>query len=271
MTTNLVRFTALSAAAFLTLPAAAQSTGEANASSRPAAPAEIAPEPASPITISGSAALVSQYRFRGVSQSDEDAAIQGSITVSHESGFYVGTWGSNLAGFGSYGGANLEVDLYGGYKHAVGGATVDAGLLWYVYPGTDNHDYAEPYANVSGTLGPLALKAGGNYAPSQRAIGDHDSLYLYGEANAAIPGSPITLKSHLGYTTGRGATPAGPDGDYLDWVVGADLTYKMLTLNVSYVDTDLGARASDGFYAGGSKRGRDITDGTVVVSLTAAF
>lgn len=55
-------------------------------------------EPTEPFTVSGGATLVSDYRFRGVSQSDEDLAVQGTITISHESGLYVGTWGSNLAG-----------------------------------------------------------------------------------------------------------------------------------------------------------------------------
>lgn len=82
-------------------------------------------EPA--ITISGSAALVSDYRFRGVSQSDEGIALQGGFTVSHESGFYVGTWASNLAGWGTFGGANLELDIFAGYTLPVGEGTLDVG------------------------------------------------------------------------------------------------------------------------------------------------
>ena len=253
----------LIAAACLAAPAFAQDAGTA-------APAA-APTPTPAISVSGNVAIVSQYRFRGVSQSDGDMAIQGGLTVSHQSGFYLSTWASNLAGFGTYGGANMELDLIGGYKHSFGKATIDGGLLWYVYPGTSGHNYAEPYLNVSGAVGPIALKAGGNYAPKQREIGDHDSLYVYGEANAAIPHTPVTLKSHLGYTTGRGAFPAGPTGHYLDWQLGADVTYKMLTLNVSYVDTDIGNRAADAFYTSGATRGRDITKGAVVASLTAAF
>ena len=63
------------------------------------------------ITISGSATLTSDYRFRGVSQSDEGMAVQGGFTISHESGLYAGTWGSNLAGWGTFGGANMELDV----------------------------------------------------------------------------------------------------------------------------------------------------------------
>lgn len=242
-----------------------------------AAPAFAEDEAAAPeeskasVTISGSAALVSQYRFRGVSQSDEDLAVQAGLTATHDSGFYVGTWGSNLAGFGSFGGSNMELDVFGGFKKEVSGVTLDAGLLWYLYPGTDGTDYAEPYASVSGTLGPATLKLGAAYAPKQDAIGDDDNLYVYTDASAAIPGAPVTLKAHLGYTTGKGSTLAGPDGDYVDWLVGADFTYKMLTLGVAYVDTDIGKTAADTFYTSGATPGRRIVDGAAVVSLTAAF
>ncbi len=231
------------------------------------APAETPP----PITVSGSATLISQYRFRGVSQSDEDVAVQAGLTATHESGFHVGTWGSNLAGFGSFGGSNLELDVFGGFKKDLGGVTVDAGLLWYLYPGTNGTDYAEPYASVSGTLGPLSLKAGAAYAPRQDAIGDNDNLYVYTDAAGAIPGTPVTLKGHLGYTTGKGSTLAGPDGHYLDWLVGADISYKMLTLGVAYVDTDIGKTGADAFYTSGTRPGRNIVDGAVLLSVTASF
>ena len=81
-----------------------------------------------PITISGTIGLVSDYRFRGVSQTDEEMAVQGGISATHESGVYVGTWASNLAGWGTFGGSNMELDLYGGYAMALGDATVDVGL-----------------------------------------------------------------------------------------------------------------------------------------------
>jgi len=258
-------------AAMATAPAVAQEASDPNASSRGSASEPSQAEAADPITISGTAAVVSQYRFRGVSQSNEEVAAQAGITATHKSGLYAGVWGSNLAGFGTFGGANLELDVFGGYKRTIGGATVDAGLLWYLYPGTDGTDYAEPYASVSGTLGPASIKLGAAYAPKQRSIGSDDNLYLYGDAGTAIPGTPVTLKGHLGYTQGKGSTLAGPDGDYLDYALGADFTYKVLTFNVSYIDTDIGKVAADGFYTSGDKRGRKIVDGAVVVSLTAAF
>jgi uncharacterized protein (TIGR02001 family) len=108
------------------------------------AKAEEETAPPSAFTVSGSAAIVSDYRLRGVSQSNNGFAIQAGVTVAHQSGFYAGAWGSNLAGWGTFGGPNLEVDLIGGYKKTVGPATIDAGLTWYMYPGGANKtDYAE--------------------------------------------------------------------------------------------------------------------------------
>ncbi|HCB76382.1 MAG TPA: hypothetical protein DEP91_09440 [Sphingomonas bacterium] len=253
--------------------------------------------PPEPITVSGSVALASDYRFRGVSQSDKEMAIQGGITITHESGFYVGAWGSNLAGWGTFGGANMELDLIGGYKTPIGGGTLDVGLTWYMYPGgADKTDFAEPYVKLSGTTGPVTLTAGVFYAPQQEALGNwwftgadavtgvyndpgdkEDNLYLSGDAVAAIPNTPVSLRAHIGYSDGNpglgpNGTSVAPTGTYWDWTLGADFTYKNLTLGVSYIDTDI-SRA-DGAYLlpNFSKGGTDpIADGAVVVSLTAAF
>jgi len=239
-----------------------------------AAPAQAEDEPASPFTITGTAGVFSQYRLRGVSQSDEDVALQGSITVAHSSGFYVGTWGSNLTGFGAVGGSSLELDLIAGYGTKIGDTGLDGGLIWYLYPDTkvNGTDYAEIYGSISHPLGPINAKLGFYYAPKQEAIGDEDNIWVYTDLAAPIPSTPITLKGHVGYTTGKGSLLAGPDGDYFDFMVGADLTWKNLTFNVSYIDTDIGKAAADAFYTvPGFEPGHKIAGDTVLFSLTAAF
>src|SRR3990170_7375763 len=70
-------------------------------------------EAAPAITISGNVALTTDYRFRGVSLSAGDIALQGGIDVVHESGFYVGTWASSIQGGTPYG--EVELDLYCGW------------------------------------------------------------------------------------------------------------------------------------------------------------
>lgn len=84
--------------------------------------------PPSPITVSGSAAILTDYRLRGVSQTNKNAAVQAALTIAHESGFYIGTFASNLAGWGTFGGANMELDGIAGYKHTYGTATADVGV-----------------------------------------------------------------------------------------------------------------------------------------------
>lgn len=279
----------------LALPAVAQ------AQSTPADKADAVAETAPPaaITVSGSAVIASDYRFRGVSQSDQGMAVQGGITIAHDSGLYVGTWGSNLAGWGTFGGANMELDLIGGYKLPVGGGTLDVGLTWYMYPGgADKTDFAEPYAKLTGTAGAATLTAGVAYAPKQEALGrwyrtgaeaaagvyadpgaKDDNLYLWGDGAAAISGTPFTAKAHVGHSWGQdglgpNATAVSPTGRYWDWSLGADATWRNLTFNASYIDTDISDREA-AYLRPTFSKGQDgtgnIAGSTVVVSLTAAF
>jgi len=225
-------------------------------------------EAASSITITGSAALVSDYRFRGFSQSSENAAVQAGITATHSSGFYVGTWGSSInlvsvAPDESVADLPTEIDIFAGYSTKVAeGLTVDVGLLYYLYPkhGGGDTDFFEPYVNLIGAVGPATIKVGANYAWSQSALGDNSAIYFHAEPSIAIPGTPLGLNAHLGYAKSD-AFPGGADGKVWDYSIGATATYKMLTFGVSYVDTD--ERSVFAEPAG--------SDGAVVFSLTAAF
>src|SRR3990170_7076976 len=162
----------------------------------------------SPISVSGNVALTTDYRFRGVSLSAGDIALQGGIDVVHESGFYVGTWASSIQGGTPYG--EVELDVYGGWTGAVAeGVTVDVGLLAYLYPTTDDPlnldpdtDYFEPYASVATTVGPVGATVGVAYAWDQDSLGGNDNLYLYSDFSLAVPGTPVTATAHLGYTDG---------------------------------------------------------------------
>lgn len=256
---------------------------------------------AEPITVSGSVAVLTDYRLRGVSQSDRKPAVQGSLTIAHDSGFYVGTFASNLAGWGTFGGSNLELDATGGFKRIAGTATIDAGLSWYMYPGgADETDYAELFAKLSGTAGPATLLAGVAYAPKQEALGTwyrngaeavagtysdpgdkEDNLYLWGDGAVAIPNTALTAKGHIGWSKGNSglgpnATSAAPTGEYWDWQIGADYAIRgtPLTVNVSWIDTDISRREAAYLQPSFSK-GQDgtgsIAGSTFFASLTAAF
>ena len=210
--------------------------------------AEDAPAaPASAFTVTGGATLTSDYRFRGVSQTNKRFALQGTIGVSHSSGFYIGTWGSSIDEYVAAG-SDQEIDLYGGYKHTFSGTTVDGGLLYYYYPGSHgaNTDFFEPYLNASHTFGPLGTKVGLNYAWKQHAqscglVGckaKEDSLYTYGELSAAIPNTGFTVTGHVGESWGRSYLTNGLK-NYTDWSLTAAYTWKALTFSAAYVDTDI--------------------------------
>lgn len=261
-----------------------------------AAPAMAQTEVPGAFEITGSATLATDYRFRGVSMTDKEMAVQAGLEVGHESGIYVGTWASNLSGWGTFGGSNMELDIYGGFATEISsGVTVDVGLTWYMFPGgLDNTDFAEPYVKVSGDVGPASLQVGVAYAPKQQALGawynsaasldydnpgaKHDNLYLWGDASTSIPNTGLSVSAHLGYSDGNpglgpwGTSPA-PTGDYLDWKLGADYAIGPVTLGVAYIDTNLSK--SDTAYLqpnfSSTKDGSSIAGSTVVFSVSAGF
>jgi uncharacterized protein (TIGR02001 family) len=158
---------AVLASAVFAAPAFAQ-TGDAN--SQPA-------EPTPALTATGSLTLASQYRFRGISLSDEEIALQGTVNLNHKSGFYAGVWGSTLDGFGELGGSNLELDLYVGYKRqVVPGVTVDAGLLYYAYPGSSGGDFEFWKRGSTGSPEALRIDAVSGHLVVERFSGDPEKL-----------------------------------------------------------------------------------------------
>lgn len=178
--------------------------------------------------LSANVAMLNDYRFRGVSFNDEGFALQGGLDWAHESGFYVGTWASNISDFG---GATIEQDIYAGYSTEVNGLTLDVGGLLYHYPGGENVDYFEMYGSVGVDLGVFSTAIGVAYDFSSDNTGNLDDIYLYGDVEAAIPNTPITMSGHIGYEDGFF------EGKW-DWSIGASVSYKGLDFGVSYIDTN---------------------------------
>lgn len=239
-----------------------------------------ATEPAPAITVTGSVSVTSDYRFRGLSQSDKDPAAQSSININHESGLYVGTWVStiddqtSLPGYG-----DVEIDLYGGFTKTLdNGLGFDVGLLYYYYADAPNRfagarndtDFFEPYASMNYTLGPANVKVGVNYAwNGQAGLGGDDSFYVYSNLGVSIPNTPVKLLGHIGRSKGAlGAFNLDPDDDsYVDWSLGAEASHKGFTLGVQYVDTDVTSARLGGDRFNGLVGG----NATVLGYLTFAF
>jgi uncharacterized protein (TIGR02001 family) len=208
-------------------------------------PAFAADEPAAeeeasgPIDVSGTVTFVSDYRFRGVSLSGKDPALQGSLNVAHESGAYVGVWASTLS---ENDGDDVEVDLYAGF--AGGDAiTYDISAIYYVYPGVSSLNYVETTGKIGTTVGPATLGAQVSYAPKQDNIGGTDNLYLATTASVGIPNTPFTVAGSFGYEDGAFG---GETGNKLDWSLGVTASFDALTLGASYIDTNRNSIFVDG-------------------------
>lgn len=221
-------------------------------------------EPA--VTVSGNLALVSDYRFRGVSLSGGDPAVQGGVTATHRSGVYAGAWASTIDDGGSDIYGDIELDLFAGWSGSLSDAVgLDIGLLYYAYPTNAagvEAEYFEPYATLSSTLGPVQAKLGVAYAWEQDSIGGRDNLYLFTRLSAGIPSTPVTLSAGVGYTDGALAPPllaGSADDTGFDWTIGASATVLgNLTVGIAY--TGVEGPALDGF-----------TDDAVVGSVTITF
>lgn len=211
------------------------------------------------LDVSGEVVFLTDYRFRGISRSDEDPAGQAALTLSHGSGLYTGLRAATLKGldsfrardpgFGDLGDA--EFDLYAGWRTDLGGGfDLDAGLTYYVFAdGEGATDYVEPYASVGYLIGPVTLSGGARYAPAQQATGDEDMLYLFGQAEVAVPFRPWS------FTAQAGRQDWGAYGSYWTWSLGAEYHVQIegiptTYLGLRYIDTDLAAPGADAGLAG---------------------
>jgi len=204
-----------------------------------------AEEEAGALDISATVTVVSDYRFRGVSLSDRDPALQGSLDVSL-GGFYAGVWASSIARTAD---TNVEVDLYAGYAGESGGFEYEVGAIAYLYPGGDGTaNLYEGTGSLSYNIGPATGRVQLFYAPDQENLAG-DNFYISVDGRFSLPGSPVTLFGQFGRERGSFY------GRKHDWSFGVELTHGPFTASVGYFDTDL-----NGITSG---LGRDVRSGIV--------
>lgn len=210
----------------------------------------------SPHTITGNLSFVSDYAFRGISQTDEDPAIQGGFDYAHASGFYLGTWGSNVELGAAPDAANMEWDIYGGYAGSMGDLGYNVGVLAYLYPDFDDSNTVELYAGV--TYMGFGLKASYTVSDEYFAAGNNSDGTVYWDASYAYTfGNGMALNLHYGYTDG-----SGPMFDYADWKVGVTVPVGKFNVGLAYTDTD--ASKTECW-------GTDWCDGRVILSVGTTF
>ncbi len=202
-----------------------------------------APEP--DYTLSFNAGVVTDYRYRGISQSRLKPAVQGGLDFAHKSGFYLGAWASTIKWIEDSGGPDgkVELDLYGGYKGELAkGLAYDVGVLRYEYVGnTLSRSTLASYANANTTEVYGALTAGVFTAKYSRSltnlfgnINSKGSQYLDLSATFDL-GDGWTLTPHVG----RQLVNNSPTYHYTDYslTVAKDLG-KGLTASLMAVDTN---------------------------------
>lgn len=223
-----------------------------------------AAEPAPDFTVVGSAGLYSDYRFRGISQTDKKPAFQGGFTLNHSSGFYIGNWNSNIdSSFytpaGSASGSNLEMDIFAGYATEVAGVGLDVGVLQYYYPNSQNfYDTTELYLGAK--YGPLSGKV--SYATSEYfGVADSEgTMYLTLGLSHAFTDS-LSVSATANSTLGEGS-----QADYEDYVLGVAYALPQgFTVGLNYhITNGTGADVT-------SVSGNDLGDDGAVIYISKSF
>lgn len=256
---------------------------------------------AAPSPLTFNVGVVSDYLFRGVSQTHGDPALQGGVDYAFSNGFYVGAWASSITWVKDWlGKGSTEIDVYGGYKGSFAGDwTYDVGYITYNYPGKNagNVNLANPNTQeVYAALGYKWLTAKYSYATSRHFMGWYGGPNLdqqtkgsdYLELNAAYDlGNGWGISGHVGKqkvkNSVRTAAPV-EDANYTDWNIGVSKDVGFGVVGLTYSDTNAkgtctGAGGTSSYCWGDngtqtaapSSGFRDVAKGTVVLSFKKTF
>lgn len=219
-------------------------------------------------TFSANVGAVSDYRFRGLMQTNGKPAVQGGFDINHRSGFYVGNWNSSISWLSDADpdvSSNVEMDFYAGYMHTITeGVTLNVGLLHYYYPGSYPHGFNDPdttEAYIGLGYGPFTFKYSHALSNLFGAPDSHNSQYY--DLGVAVPTGlwGIDVNAHVGYQKVRNMD----DGSYTDWSVGLSRQFDRFKVSLTYVDTN----ADRGLYT--NSRGKYTGKAVAVLGLSASF
>lgn len=177
--------------------------------------------------VTGTVTAISDYDFRGITQTAQDPALQGSLDFSHDSGFYMGAWASNVD-FGDCCDESFELDLYTGFR---GGdvITYDVGFVYYAYPGADSIHYPEIYAGIG-----WKWLSGKVWYSNDFGGADEAAWYYEGNGTVELPAN-FGLTAHIGYSDGD-YWDEFYSGGYMDWSVGVTYALGNFNLGLKWVD-----------------------------------
>jgi uncharacterized protein (TIGR02001 family) len=213
--------------------------------------------------ITGNAALTSDYRFRGVSQTQTAPAIQGGVDVTTSTGLYVGNWNSSISSELYPGVAGIESDIYAGYKKELfGGITVDAGVIGYMYPrATTDTNTTELYVGASYNV--FSVKYSRSISNYFGVADSKNSSYVQADASIPVAGK-LSAVAHYGRTS----VANNQAMNYTDYNVGAAYDLNGWLVAAKYhTNTNKGASFESATTVNGQKLFKDA----VVVSVSRSF
>ena len=212
--------------------------------------------------ISFNAAIVSDYRYRGISQTRLDPALQAGADYVHTpTGFYVGTWASTIKWINDTGGdSNVEADIYAGKQGELGFGDLgyDIGALRYIYPSDRldvNANTTEVYAQLG--FGPAYIKYSHALTNLFGFENSENSSYLDVGAEVELV-HDYTLNLHVG----RQRVKNNSDFSYTDWLVGVTKNYSLATVGLAAVGTN------NDYYLGPGLQSKNLGKTGLVLSLS---
>lgn len=187
-----------------------------------------APLASADVSVTGT--LISDYMFRGVSQTDSSPAIQASLDYEHESGFFAGAWATNID-FGDDG--DVEIDYYAGYFGEINeSVSYDVSYTYYTYLGyssAEDYNYGEVILN--GYIDAFTLTFGHAF---DYANSDDSAQYVGVAYDIELP-SEYALTLQAGYTSGD----AFEDYEYVDYSATVAKTFSGFDVSAAIVNTDI--------------------------------
>jgi len=198
--------------------------------------------------VSGTIETASEEQRRGLSWSDGDPVLRGTLSVPVAQGLSLDGAAVSLWGSDRHGGADAVVDLGATYARQIGGWRLSAEGRYHLFPGSADQAYGEIGAGAAFLIGPASMDFNGSYAPRQSSIGG-DNLYLSASATMGLPGTPLTISARIGRSSGDVQDPARamrlrPDGTYWDYGVGVDYMKDRWFAGLRYADSSIAGPAS---------------------------
>jgi len=218
--------------------------------------------------LTGNLGLTSDYRFRGVSQTQNAPAVQGGIDYAHKSGFYVGNWNSSVSSQMYTNGSGVESDLYAGFKKDIyKGLTLDVGSHNYFYPRATNNtstnfDTNELFAGLG--YGPVSVKYSQSLSNYFGTANSKNSQYYQADIVQPLGKSKISLLAHVGRTEVNNNSSM----NYTDYNVGLGYNLQGWDLAAKYY-TNTGTSSS--FQTANTINGQRLYKDAAVFSVSKSF